>query len=51
MSGVQLLRFFVAAWDRDRKPRRKRKNARKRKLRRLDPSDWIRTPKKPKVKN
>lgn len=54
LKPTQLLRLFVAAWDREHKPaRRPRKsvNSRKRKLRKLDPHDWIRTPKRPKAKS
>lgn len=38
MNGEQILQIFISAWDRDHG---------KRKLRKLDPHDWIRTPKKP----
>lgn len=45
--GMRYLKIFVAAWDHDHKPKRK---PRKRKIRRLDSKDWIRTPRKPKLK-
>lgn len=48
LSPAQLLRLFVGAWDRDHKPKRK---SAKPKRRRLDPHDWVRTPKKPKAKS
>jgi len=55
MSAPQIVRLFVAAWDRDHpqtsKEKRKTVKSRKRKLRRIDPHDWIRTLKKPKAKS
>jgi len=44
--GMQYLRVFNAAWNRDHKPKR----VDRRKRRRLDTKDWIRTSKKPKPK-